>query len=178
MTVNDFYNEVSRKVDTGKTQINAAETKRVLSEAFKVLAALPTAEAFDLVAKAVGNAAKKHSSIQFLHQAHPCKKPKGASFLCLESLRKPVLSTQFDGFGGTTDDPSCHNLPDGHCLRTEKADLSPFPCLKKQKITAFLPCEKITDVAVAQHLPHRVLDCLDCDSFFGRRTDGGGHRVF
>ena len=59
MTVNDFYNEVSRKVDTGKTQINAAETKRVLSEAFKVLAALPTAEAFDLVAKAVGNAAKK-----------------------------------------------------------------------------------------------------------------------
>ena len=59
MTVNDFYNEVARKVDTDKTKINAAETKRVLSEAFKLLAAMPAAEALDIVAKAVGTAAKK-----------------------------------------------------------------------------------------------------------------------
>ena len=61
MNVNEFYNEVSRKVDTDKTAIGVAETKRVLSEAFKVLAALPTAEAFDVVAKAINNAAKKLS---------------------------------------------------------------------------------------------------------------------
>ena len=59
MTVNDFYNEVSRKVDTEKTQIGVADTKRVLSEAFKVLASMPTAEAFDIVSKSIGNAAKK-----------------------------------------------------------------------------------------------------------------------
>ena len=59
MNINDFYNEVSRKVDTEKTQINAAETKRVLSEAFKILAAMPTAEAFDIISKSISNAAKK-----------------------------------------------------------------------------------------------------------------------
>jgi hypothetical protein len=59
MTVTDFYNEVSRKVDTDKTNIGVAETKRVLSEAFKVLAAMPTAEAFDVVAKSLAIAAKK-----------------------------------------------------------------------------------------------------------------------
>ena len=59
MNVNEFYNEVSRKVDTDKTAIGVAETKRVLSEAFKILAAMPTAEAFDVVAKAISNAAKK-----------------------------------------------------------------------------------------------------------------------
>ena len=37
MKLTDFYNEVSRRVDTGKTAINAAETRRVLSEAFLVL---------------------------------------------------------------------------------------------------------------------------------------------
>ncbi len=61
MNVNEFYNEVSRKVDTDKTAIGVAETKRVLSEAFKILAAMPTAEAFDVVAKAISNAAKKLS---------------------------------------------------------------------------------------------------------------------
>ena len=53
------YNEVSSKVDTEKTQINAAETKRVLLEAFKVLAGMPTAEAFDIISKSISNAAKK-----------------------------------------------------------------------------------------------------------------------
>ena len=61
MNVNDFYNEVSRKVDTDKTSIGVAETKRVLSEAFKILAALPTADAFDIVAKAISKASKKPS---------------------------------------------------------------------------------------------------------------------
>ena len=61
MNVNEFYNEVSRKVDTDKTAIGVAETKRVLSEAFKILAAMPTAEAFDVVAKSISNAAKKLS---------------------------------------------------------------------------------------------------------------------
>ncbi len=59
MTISDFYNEVSRVVDTGKTQINAAETKRVLSEAFKILEAMSTADAMDMVAKCISNAAKK-----------------------------------------------------------------------------------------------------------------------
>ncbi|RLS81440.1 MAG: hypothetical protein DWI02_03810 [Planctomycetota bacterium] len=51
------YNEVSSKVDTEKTQINAAETKRVLLEAFKVLAGMPTAEAFDIISKSISYAA-------------------------------------------------------------------------------------------------------------------------
>ena len=34
MKLNDFYNEVSKRVDTEKTSITVAETKRVLSEAF------------------------------------------------------------------------------------------------------------------------------------------------
>jgi hypothetical protein len=42
-----------------KNQINAAETKRVLLEAFKVLAGMPTAEAFDIIPKSISNAAKK-----------------------------------------------------------------------------------------------------------------------
>ena len=59
MNVNEFYNEVSRKVDTDKTNIGVAETKRVLSEAFKVLAGLSTAVAFDVVARGIENADKK-----------------------------------------------------------------------------------------------------------------------
>ena len=59
MKLTDFYNEVSRRVDTGKTQINAAETRRVLSEAFAVLVKLPSAEAADLFAKGLATAAKK-----------------------------------------------------------------------------------------------------------------------
>lgn len=59
MTLNDFYNEVSRKVDTGKTQINAAETKRVLSVMFTLLAKQDTATVFELVGKGLANAKKK-----------------------------------------------------------------------------------------------------------------------
>lgn len=59
MTISDFYNEVARKADTDKTKIGAAETKRVLSEAFKILAAMSAADALDVIAKCVTNAAKK-----------------------------------------------------------------------------------------------------------------------
>lgn len=59
MTLNDFYNEVARLTDTEKTQINAAETKRVLAIAFQVLAQKSAAEASDLIAKGLSAAAKK-----------------------------------------------------------------------------------------------------------------------
>ncbi len=59
MTLNEFYDEVSRKADTDKTKISAAETKRVLSEAFKVLAPLDAATVTDLIAKGLAIAKKK-----------------------------------------------------------------------------------------------------------------------
>lgn len=59
MNLSQFYDEVSRKVDTDKTKINAAETKRVLSEAFKVLAKLDNATMLEVMAKGIANAAKK-----------------------------------------------------------------------------------------------------------------------
>ncbi|QDT67895.1 hypothetical protein MalM25_08030 [Planctomycetes bacterium MalM25] len=59
MKLTDFYNEVSRRADTGKTAITAAETRRVLSEAFLVLNKLKAAEAADVVAKGLAQAAKK-----------------------------------------------------------------------------------------------------------------------
>jgi hypothetical protein len=54
MTLNEFYDEVTRHTDTEKTKIGAAETKRVLSEAFKILAAQDAATVLDLVSKGVG----------------------------------------------------------------------------------------------------------------------------
>ena len=36
MKLSEFQNEVSRRVDTAGTQINVAETKRVLAVAFEV----------------------------------------------------------------------------------------------------------------------------------------------
>ena len=59
MTLNEFYNEVSRTVDTDKTKINAADTKRVLSEAFKLLATMETAPALELLSKGIATAKKK-----------------------------------------------------------------------------------------------------------------------
>ena len=59
MKLTDFYSEVSRRADTGKTAISAAETRRVLSEAFLVLNSLSAAEASDVVAKGLAQAAKK-----------------------------------------------------------------------------------------------------------------------
>lgn len=59
MKITDFYNEVSRRVDTDKTAINAAVTKRVLSEAFLVLASMDAAELSDTVSKGLNTAKKK-----------------------------------------------------------------------------------------------------------------------
>ena len=59
MKLTDFYNEVSRRVDTDKTAISVAETKRVLSEAFGLLAELEVADFADTVSKGVAQAAKK-----------------------------------------------------------------------------------------------------------------------
>lgn len=59
MKVTDFYNEVSRLVDTDKTQINAAETKRVLAMAFVVLSKMDATECADTIAKGLAIAKKK-----------------------------------------------------------------------------------------------------------------------
>ena len=59
MRLTDFYNEVSRRVDTTKTAISVAETKRVLSEAFRVLARLDAVQCADVVAKGLATAKKK-----------------------------------------------------------------------------------------------------------------------
>lgn len=59
MKLSDFYNQVSRRADTGKTAISVAETKRVLSEAFLVLADMDAAELADTLAKGLATAKKK-----------------------------------------------------------------------------------------------------------------------
>ncbi len=59
MKLNDFYNEVSRRTDTDKTAISVAETKRVLSEAFMVLAKMDAAESADTISKGLTTAKKK-----------------------------------------------------------------------------------------------------------------------
>jgi hypothetical protein len=59
MTLSEFYDSVARRADTAKTKITAADTRRVLSEAFKVLAALDSATFADVVAKGVTTAKKK-----------------------------------------------------------------------------------------------------------------------
>ncbi len=59
MNLNAFYNEVAKRADTGGTSISAAETRRVLSEAFKVLGSQNAAVSADIVAKGLAAAAKK-----------------------------------------------------------------------------------------------------------------------
>jgi hypothetical protein len=53
---------VSRRADTDKTKINVADTKRVLSEAFKVLAEQDAATCAEVLAKGLATAKKKKSS--------------------------------------------------------------------------------------------------------------------
>jgi hypothetical protein len=59
MKVNDFYNEVARHADTPTLKINAADTKRVLHVAFKILAKMKAADCADTIAKALALGAKK-----------------------------------------------------------------------------------------------------------------------
>ena len=53
MKLSDLYNEVANRAETEKTSITVAETKRVLSEAFLVLAAMDAAEFADTISKGV-----------------------------------------------------------------------------------------------------------------------------
>ncbi|QDS97730.1 hypothetical protein [Adhaeretor mobilis] len=59
MNLNQFYNEVSRKADTKGTSITVAETKRVLSEMFLLLAKMDAADATSILAKGLASAKKK-----------------------------------------------------------------------------------------------------------------------
>lgn len=59
MKLTDFYNEIARLADTDKTQINVADTKRVMACAFDVLAKMDANEALDTVAKGVATASKR-----------------------------------------------------------------------------------------------------------------------
>lgn len=59
MTLNEFYNEVSRHTDTDTLKIGASETKRVLAVMFTLLAKMDAAEAVGVVAKGLENAKKK-----------------------------------------------------------------------------------------------------------------------
>ena len=59
MKLNDFINEVGRRVDTEKTSIGIADTRRVLSEAFLVLADMDAADLADTMSKGLTNAKKK-----------------------------------------------------------------------------------------------------------------------
>jgi hypothetical protein len=58
VTLNDFYNQVSRKVDTKGTKINAAETRRVLAVGFALLSKQKPAVAADIIAKGLAAASK------------------------------------------------------------------------------------------------------------------------
>lgn len=60
MTLTEFYNEVSRKADTDPgTQINVAETKRVLSEAFLLMSEMETADAIGVLVAGMKRAKSK-----------------------------------------------------------------------------------------------------------------------
>ena len=59
MTLNEFYNAVAKQADTDTLKIGAAETKRVLSEAFKILATLDGPTLADVVAKGLAKAKAK-----------------------------------------------------------------------------------------------------------------------
>ncbi len=59
MKLTDFYNEVAKRADTDKTAINVTDTKRVLSEAFLLLAQMDAADLSDTMAKGLAQAKKK-----------------------------------------------------------------------------------------------------------------------
>ena len=59
MTLTEFYNEISRRVDTAGLSINVVKTKRVLAVFFDLLEDLSPEEAFDIVAKGLKQAGKR-----------------------------------------------------------------------------------------------------------------------
>jgi hypothetical protein len=59
MTLTEFYDAVARRADTDKTRIGAAETRRVLSEAFQVLGGLSAADLAAVLSAGLNNAKTK-----------------------------------------------------------------------------------------------------------------------
>jgi hypothetical protein len=59
MNLNEFYNEVARRADTGKIAVTAADTKRVLAVAFRLLASKDAATSSAIVAEGLALGAKK-----------------------------------------------------------------------------------------------------------------------
>ncbi len=55
-SLNEIYNEVARRADKAKIQINVADTKRVLACFFDVMEDQKPAVAFDLIAKGLKRA--------------------------------------------------------------------------------------------------------------------------
>jgi hypothetical protein len=53
MTLNDFYNEVSRHADVDTLKINAADTRRVLHVAFGILAKMEPVTMLTVIAKGI-----------------------------------------------------------------------------------------------------------------------------
>jgi hypothetical protein len=53
MNLQQLYAEVSKNTDTSGTHINAAETSRVCSELFKVLADMPSEAALRVIAHGI-----------------------------------------------------------------------------------------------------------------------------
>jgi hypothetical protein len=62
MSLSEFYDAVARRADTDTTKISAAETRRVLSEAFRVLAGMDAATVADVIAKGLANAKQKNAA--------------------------------------------------------------------------------------------------------------------
>ena len=59
MKLTEFYQEIAKKADTPKVQINASEVSRVLSVMFDILEDLEPSEAFDLISKGLASAGKR-----------------------------------------------------------------------------------------------------------------------
>lgn len=59
MTLTEIYNEVSRMADTKGTQINVAETKRVLATFFDVLEDCTALEAAQIINAGLSAASKR-----------------------------------------------------------------------------------------------------------------------
>ena len=79
MNLNQFYNHVSRLTDTAGSQINVAETKRVLAVAFQEIAKMPAAEAADIISKGLAAGAAKNK---------PTKKKAAKNRAAKKSSRK------------------------------------------------------------------------------------------
>lgn len=69
VNLSDFYNKVSRGVDTKGTKINVAETKRVIASFFTELSKLKIEEAMAIQSKGIAIARKKAASARVKKKA-------------------------------------------------------------------------------------------------------------